>query len=245
VTGLRDAGVLVTGGGSGIGLAAARLFAERGARVVITGRSPDRLAAAATERITPCPADVRRPSDVAEVVRRTLQVAGRLDAVVSNAGAFRATGLAALDDDDLELVIGTNLRGVVNVARAALPALRASRGALLQVSSTYGHRAAPGASIYAASKAAVESLTRSWAVELAPDGVRVNAVAPGPVATDVLRAAGMSPEEARAHEAAIAGQVPLSRVGRPEEVAELLVTLATAPWVTGAVWDVDGGLAAA
>ncbi|MCO1654311.1 SDR family NAD(P)-dependent oxidoreductase [Pseudonocardia humida] len=131
------------------------------------------------------------------------------------------------------------------LAAAALPSLRERRGAIVNVTSTFGHRPAPGAAHRGASKAALEHLTRSWALELAADGARLNAVAPGPTESGALAAAGLSPEVVEQVKRAEVARVPLGRRGGPEEVAAWVVRLAdpAAGWVTGQVLAVDGGMA--
>src|SRR5690606_22390790 len=133
--------------------------------------------------------------------------------------------------------------GPTLLARAALPHLKRTRGSISNVSSTFGHRPSPGAAHYGASKAALEHLTRPWALELAADGVRVNAVAPGPTETPMLERSGLTPEQVAAIKEAEAQRIPLGRRGEPEEVARWIVLLASpeSAWVTGQVVGVDGG----
>lgn len=141
-------------------------------------------------------------------------------------------------------IFATNVLGPTLLARAALPHLRATRGNIVNVSSTFGHKPAAGVSHYGASKAALEHLTRSWALELASSGVRVNAVAPGPTETPMLERSGVPADALAAIKADEVKRIPLGRRGEPAEVAHWIVALAdpAAAWVTGQVVGVDGGL---
>lgn len=238
--------VIVTGGSAGIGRAAALRFAERGAHVLVTGRREEPLRRMEAERpgLVGLSADAGAPEDARRVVEEALDRWDRIDVLVNNAGRFAARALEEVSADLVRGIFDVNVLGPTLLAQAALPHLERSGGAVVNVSSTFGHKAAPMIGHYAASKAALEMLTRSWALELAPRGVRVNAVAPGPTETEILAHSGMPPAAIEALKAEEARRIPLGRRGTAGEVAHWIVALADSmsAWVTGQVVAVDGGL---
>jgi NAD(P)-dependent dehydrogenase (short-subunit alcohol dehydrogenase family) len=247
MTGLKDKVVIITGGTSGIGRAAARSFAEHGAKVLITGRrsAPLRQATGDHPNIAGVTADVSIPADAARTITETLNAWGRVDILVNNAGAGAILSLADARAEQIAGIFGVNVLGPSLLAAAALPYLTATKGSIVNVSSTFGSKPVAGLSHYAASKAALDHLTRCWALELAPQGVRVNAVAAGPTETGALTGMmGLSSEQAQAVKERERERIPLGRRGVPEDVARWIVALAdpASAWVTGQVITVDGGL---
>jgi NAD(P)-dependent dehydrogenase (short-subunit alcohol dehydrogenase family) len=239
--------VIVTGGSSGIGRATALRFAAQGDKVVITGRRPAPIQATAAEHanIVGVVADAASPTDAGRTVAETLDRWGRLDALINNAGAGAILPLAEATAERITEILSVNVVGPSLLAAAALPHLQNTRGTIINVSSTFGHK--PGAllSHYAASKAALEHLTRCWALELAPVGIRVNAVAAGPTESGALTGMmGLSPEQAASLKEQERAQIPLGRRGIPDDIANWIVRLADpeAGWTTGQVIAVDGGL---
>jgi NAD(P)-dependent dehydrogenase (short-subunit alcohol dehydrogenase family) len=244
---LNDMVIIVTGGSSGIGRAAALGFADHGAKVIITGRREASLEATAAEHpnITGLIADVATPDDAARTIAKAIDTWGHLDVLVNNAGAGALLSLADTTLDRMMKIFFVNVFGPSLLATAALPHLTATRGTIINVSSTFGHKAVAGLSHYAASKAALEHLTRCWALEVAPLGVRVNAVAAGPTQSGALTGMmGLSAEQAAAVEMQERERIPLKRRGKPEEIARWIVRLADpdSHWMTGQVIAVDGGL---
>ncbi|MFJ9736831.1 SDR family NAD(P)-dependent oxidoreductase [Streptomyces sp. NPDC101166] len=237
--------VAVTGAGTGIGRATARAFAAEGAHVLAVGRRAEPLSetAAGHSRITPLAADITAAGGPELIVRTALEMHGRLDVLVNNAAIVHSGSLGALTPESIALQVATNMIAPVLLAQAALPSLEASGGVIVNVSTSVGQRAWPGSSVYAATNTALETLTRSWAVELAPRGIRVAAVAPGAIDTPIGEHQGLTPERmAEVREWQLA-HTPLGRIGRPEEVAWAITQLAApaASFVTGVVLPVDGG----
>ena len=243
--------VLITGALTGIGRATAVAFAKEGARVVVSGRHEEagqslaeelRGLGAEAEFIR---ADVRQDEAVGDLVDRTVARFGRLDVLVNNAGTEGAPGpVGDQTGDSYAATFDTNVLGTILGMKHAMRVMRPQgQGSIVNVSSTMGHKGAPGASIYTASKHAVEGLTKSAALEGASFGVRVNAVAPGPVETGMLNR--FTGNEAR--KAGLIAGVPMQRAGRPEEIAQAIVFLASdkASFITGQILSVDGGKSAA
>ena len=230
--------VLVTGGNRGIGLACARTFAEQGDRVAVTcrGEAPPEVLEAG---LLPVACDITDAAQVEAAFARVEEELGAVEVLVSNAGITRDSLVLRMSDDDFTDVLEANLTGGFRVARRAVKGMmRARWGRIVFVSSIAGRIGQAGQANYAASKAGLVGLGRSFAKEFASRGVTVNVVAPGPIATDMLSAL---PED---QQDAYADAVPLGRLGRPEEIAAAVRFLASdeAGYITGAVRPVDGGL---
>lgn len=236
---------LVTGGSSGIGRAIAERLADDGWDVVITGRREDALreAAASRDSISYVVADASRADDASRTLSTVADRHGRLDLLVNNAGIAPGLPLAETSDEHVDAIFGTNVRGVVSLTREALPHLREAGGQVINISSAVAQRPLPGMSVYSASKAALSSLTKAWARELAPEGIRVNAVNPGPIDTPLFEKQEMSADEAEQMAAFITSMVPLSRFGQASEVASVVAFLASdqSGYVTASEYPVDGG----
>lgn len=239
--------VIVTGGSSGIGRAAALRFAAQGDKVLITGRRPGPIHAVAAEHanMVGLVADVASPTDAGRTVAEAIDRWGRLDALINNAGAGAILPLAEAKADRITDIFSVNVLGPSLLASAALPHLEKTRGTIINISSTFGHRPGAALSHYAASKAALEHLTRCWALELAPIGIRVNAVAAGPTESGALTGMmGLSLEQAASLKEQERAQIPLGRRGIPDDIASWIVHLVDpeAGWMTGQVIAIDGGL---
>ncbi len=242
---------LVTGATSGIGRATAVRFAEAGARSAIVGRNRESLAEVAREikerggEALEISADVTNEEDAARVVVETIERFKQLDVLVNAAGAIVSGTIDQATLTDWDALMNVNLRAVFHLMQLAVPHLAETRGNVVNVSSVNGLRAFPGVLAYCVSKAGVDQLTRCAALELAAKGVRVNAVNPGVVRTELHRTSGMSEEAYTAFLERSKTTHPLGRVGEADEVAELILYLASerAAWITGATYSIDGGRA--
>ena len=240
--GLTDRVCIVTGGAQGIGEACARRFALEGARVVIADLSDDRGQALASELgalFVHC--DVGEKAQVDALVARTLQAHGRLDVLVNNAGIFKAADFLDITEEDFDAVLRVNLKGAFLMGQAAARAMASTgAGAIVNMSSVNAVLAIPSIASYNVSKGGINQLTRVMALALIDKGIRVNAVAPGTIATELAARAVLTSEEAKAR---ILSRTPMRRLGQPSEVADAVAWLASdaASYITGEIVVIDGG----
>ena len=240
--GLNGRVCLVTGGAQGIGEACCRRFAREGAKVVIADIDDTRGAALASELgglYVHC--DVGDKAQVDALVAAAIKAHGRIDVLVNNAGIFKACDFLDITEADFDAVLRVNLKGAFLVAQAvAREMARARRGSIINMSSVNGTLAIPSIASYNVSKGGINQLTRVMALSLADKGIRVNAVAPGTIATELAAKAVLTSEEAKAR---IMSRTPLRRLGEPAEIADTVAYLASdaASYITGEIVVVDGG----
>ncbi len=244
---LRDKTAIITGAGSGIGRACALAFAREGARLALVGRRKERLDALAREigdSALVLAADVSRKPDIERVVEHTAAHFGGLDVLVNNAGVLHAGTAEQITEEQWDDTFNVNVRSVWLLSRAVLPHMRkAGGGSIINIASVLGINGARNRASYAASKGAVVLLTKCMAIDHGPENIRVNALCPSFVETELTAAVirqAPDPEAVRRERISIH---PLGRLGKPEDVAGLAVYLASdeSSWVTGAVLPVDGG----
>jgi NAD(P)-dependent dehydrogenase (short-subunit alcohol dehydrogenase family) len=248
---MNDNVAVVTGASSGIGRATALLFAKNGWSVVAFGRNENELNALRDDSrdtdgtIRIHLGDITETSQVDRLVSDTIDNLGRIDALINAAGIIKSGNIEDTTLDDWDKMMNVNIRSAFYLMQKCIPHLAATKGNVVNVSSVTGTRAFPNVLAYCVSKAATDQLTRCTALELAPKGIRVNAVNPGVVITNLHKRGGMSEEAYEKFLDNAKNTHPIGRPGRPEEVAELICYLASekAAWITGATYEIDGGRA--
>jgi len=238
---------VVTGGNSGIGLASARRLHEEGARVVITGRDPRTLDAAVSvigAGTVALQSDASKLEDIERLFSVVASKVGRIDVLFANAGIAKFAPYSASQAALFDELFATNVRGLYFTLQKAIPHLNDGASVILNTS-VAASKGTENMGIYAATKAAVRSFARTAATELKERNIRVNAVAPGPIATPIFGRTGLTEEQIEGFKAGISSRVPLGRIGRPEEVAGAVAFLASddASYITGVELNVDGGMA--
>ena len=243
--------IIVTGASSGIGFATALLFAKRGSNVLAVGRNEKDLnklrekANGATGRLKIHLADLSETTQVERIVNFTVENFGQIDVLVNSAGIIFNGTIENTSLDEWDKMMNINLRSVFYLMNRVVPFLEKTKGNVVNVSSVAGTRSFPTVLAYCVAKAAVDQLTRCAALELAPKKVRVNAVNPGVVVSNLHKRAGMSDDAYEKFLSNSSSTHPIGRVGQPGEVADLIYFLASekASWITGATYEIDGGRA--
>lgn len=243
---LENKTAVVTGGGSGIGKAIAERFASEGARVIIVGRREEKLQTVAAENgnISYVAGDLTKSETVREVINAVKErFGGQLDILVNNAGWCPVQSIKEITLADYDKAFSLDVRSLVDMTIQALPLLLKSKGNIINLSTIGVTHRNYNLSMYIGAKSAVENFTRCWALDLASDGIRVNAIAPGPIRTDIWNVTNLDEEAAKEHEKRITGNNPMQRFGEPEEVANVALFLASeeSSFITGTVIGVDGG----
>ena len=235
---------IVTGGSRGIGFATAKIFAENGAKVIITAKDSKRLEKSVSEipNTIGIAADIRNENDVKKVVEQTIKKFGKLDILVNNAGVFpKIKQLHEIDESEWKDVLDVNLTGQFRFTKEAIPHLKKTSGSIINISSDAGLKAYQGfnADAYSATKAGIIILTKCWALEYAKDKIRVNCICPGVVDTDMTKPFLKTQKDREFMD----NEHPIGRIGKPEEIAKAVLYFASddAAWTTGAILAVDGG----
>ena len=238
---------VITGGNSGIGLATARRFAEKGAHVFITGRRQNELDAAVRQigkQATGVQGDVSNLADLDRLYATVKREKGRIDVVFANAGGGSFAPLGAISEEHFDTTFSSNVKGLVFTVQKALPLLL-DGGSIILNASIAASKGLPGMSVYSATKAAVRSFARGWTVDLKARKIRVNAISPGPIDTPGVKSLGLTEAQLEQFKTEILGAVPLARMGRADEIASAALFLASddSSYVTGIELFVDGGMA--
>ena len=236
---------IVTGATSGIGMATAFRFAEQGARVAAVGRKKEILSKVQRQNIRTYSVDLTNEKETSTFAGRALEDFGGVDILVNAAGIIANGTIENTSLADYDLMMNINVRSVLQLTQLVLPSIIERKGNIVNVSSVTGLRAFPNVFAYCVSKAAVDQFTRCAALELAPKGVRVNAVNPGVVRTNLHLNSGMNEDSYTAFVERSKTTHPLGRIGQPEEIADLILFLASskASWITGTTYSIDGGRA--
>ena len=236
---------VVTGATSGIGMATVFRFAEQGARVAAVGRKKEVLAKVQRQNVRTYAVDLTNEQETAVFARRALDDFGGVDILVNAAGIIANGTIENTSLADYDLMMNINVRSVFQLTQLVLPSIIERKGNIVNVSSVTGLRAFPNVFAYCVSKAAVDQLTRCAALELAAKGVRVNAINPGVVRTNLHLNSGMNADNYAAFVERSKTTHPLGRIGQPEEIADLILFLASskAGWITGVTYSIDGGRA--
>lgn len=238
---------LVTGGNSGIGLATAKRLHEEGARVVITGRNSQTLDSAVSaigSGTVAIQADVSKADDIQSLFAQVASRVGKVDVLFANAGIAKLAPYSASPEALFDELFAVNVKGAFLTLQKAIPNLNDGASVIFNTS-VVASKGAENMGVYAATKAAVRSFVRTAATELQARSIRVNAVAPGPVATPIFGRSGLTEEQIEGFKAGISARVPMHRIGRPEEIAGAVAFLASedASYITGVELNVDGGMA--
>lgn len=238
---------IVTGATSGMGLDTAKLFLKEGAKVVLTGRSQQKLDALKDELTGDyllVKADAASSTDSHSLIKQTVDTFGKIDILFLNAGIFKAIPIGSLDEAQFDEIYNINVKGPLFTVNTAVPYLNEGASVIFNTSVS-NVKGMPGVSIYGSSKAALRSIVRTLAAELAEKGIRVNAVSPGPIETPIWGKTNLTEEQIEGFAAGVSGQVPLGRFGKGEEIAKTVLFIASddASFITGSEIPVDGGMA--